>query len=948
MPNVYMNYTVYLTNDADYNAAMLVSGGSALINKSPRGLAGLLGISYPYPSGDLTTIDKTITFQYPFVPGLEYLQSPGGSTGVFVDDTVDYQIVPQNPGSPSLTWPPGSDIKYIWSGNIIKANGGAGSNPVSLNAIPQRRWIGGGEWVVEGEGGSGNQRITDIRDASRTIDGRGLALRGDSSAPWNRFTNTYRPALTPATSWERFYVRFRSLPTAADVGFWRCHGSPSQNAGFALTFTLAGEVHGINLNTISTQFDKGVVFTPVLNTWYLVDILLKYASGVGTTGIINIYINHVPTFQFTDAISQGLNAGTSHWHSDLGWWTGVDDNAEIDLDDWICADLPGNCDANTLQFTDTNYPIDWLMGSHVRRQNSVSITLGGFVGNLGVLNQGNSPEASLSNALVSNISGDTLESVTDILPLDTQDTIAAVLGPVASIIALYSKNAAGTDGKLGYKIAGGAAVLATVNQSNIDGWTSVAYLPSGLILPSEISPFSLVHTKSADANVDTTTAMGAIVEYIGVWGPEDYSLFNYPVSRLTNLHNCRYENTGWGYVGAVPGAPIYSVGGTYIGNGTYQEILLPAPCHFLWIRALTGGVATISVFGASIEASYGGTKRVIPNVDIFTDILGITKFSVSGNDVSINKNGITFQYIAYCDPGMRFNLCGEFAHNLNSATPKANLLIDPLFTPECGFIISQVARLVSATISLFFKGPAHAGNVGNIIDGTVSNNCANFAQGVINSLADLNIDSAPKSYSLWRTSEPGCAGVMVQVCSYTGDGNVSQVVPITPVSGRFPLFVMVIPTTTSIAFFRDPSHVGVTSSDATTTTLSNTAIMAVGVDEITVGATLNVLGRVYHVFALPGSDLGMLNGLYYNEICDPPIGPHIAGADLLGDIIVVGDGGVELGDTGADIVTQEDLSGIYTIVPNKRHDTLQDRLPGQPTIEKTIPNPYFKTGYIGG
>lgn len=42
------------------------------------------------------------------------------------------------------------------------------------------------------------------------------------------------------------------------------------------------------------------------------------------------------------------------------------------------------------------------------------------------------------------------------------------------------------------------------------------------------------------------------------------------------------------------------------------------------------------------------------------------------------------------------------------------------------------------------------------------------------------------------------------------------------------------------------------------------------------------------------------------------------------------------------------VSGIYELINGKRVDTLQDRQTGVSTIDTPIPNPFFKTGYLGG
>jgi hypothetical protein len=43
----------------------------------------------------------------------------------------------------------------------------------------------------------------------------------------------------------------------------------------------------------------------------------------------------------------------------------------------------------------------------------------------------------------------------------------------------------------------------------------------------------------------------------------------------------------------------------------------------------------------------------------------------------------------------------------------------------------------------------------------------------------------------------------------------------------------------------------------------------------------------------------------------------------------------------------QDVGGIYTLVPGKLNDTLQDTQSGQPSVDVPI-LPVAKTGYIGG
>jgi hypothetical protein len=66
---------------------------------------------------------------------------------------------------------------------------------------------------------------------------------------------------------------------------------------------------------------------------------------------------------------------------------------------------------------------------------------------------------------------------------------------------------------------------------------------------------------------------------------------------------------------------------------------------------------------------------------------------------------------------------------------------------------------------------------------------------------------------------------------------------------------------------------------------------------------------------------------------------YLNGAALLDGVIV---GGTD------SINNFLSVSGIYQLINGKRVDTLQDRQTGVSSIDTPIPDPRFKTGYIGG
>ena len=154
----FMNYVIFFSDPAEYTLATTIAGGN-LLKLAPRDAATLLGIPFPYPSGDMSGISKGIYFISPFVPGQEIL-FPGAS-GKFVDDTVLTTIVPGQAGVPASIWPAGPDGSFTWAGNItINAGAGVASDPPT-NVMSQRRWAVGFESAQENNANVGQQWTRD-------------------------------------------------------------------------------------------------------------------------------------------------------------------------------------------------------------------------------------------------------------------------------------------------------------------------------------------------------------------------------------------------------------------------------------------------------------------------------------------------------------------------------------------------------------------------------------------------------------------------------------------------------------------------------------------------------------------------------------------------------------------------------------------------------------------
>lgn len=953
----YMDYQIFFQDPSEYALAVAIAGGN-VIKLAPRDAATLFGIPFPYPSGDMSLIPKGITFFFPYTVGAEF-RFPGAS-GIFVSDTVLTTVVPGQAGNPVSVWPAGPDGVFTWSGNITTNKGAATHSEPVPTAIPQRRWIYGGELAQNLEGIS-TQDTGICRDYSRTIDGIGYGVRGADIASSNRVLTQFRTGLATRVSWERFYIRVRKRPAVNNVMFWRTHGTGSNAAGVLLQLRPDGTIHSADINSISIITDKGVLFTPTINQWYKLDLFLFYAGGLITpTGLFKAYVNGVFT-QSWSSPGSGLGEGNGHASTDFGASGTTDAQVEIDLDDWFNSDLPANMDTG-LNFIDGNYPIDFLVGSHIRAHYNVSVSQTNWApaATALILNQGISPTTrTIGTAEVTSTTASaTLEGLTDAVLKSIADSLANVVGAVASIISIWSKNAAATDGQLGYKVAGGAAVLATIDQGAAEAVNFTTYFPTGQITPAEISPWSIVHNKSADANLDTTYEMLSVVEYIGVWGVEDDPTFQFPVTRLSFLHNCRYANTAWGYMASKPQAPQYSIGFTYVGNGGYQEFVLPAACHFLRIRPVTDTTAGVNMFAASLGAHLGTTDEIAPGIRMWFDLTnGQFKLSVQGSSGNgVNITGKTYQVIAFCDPGMRFCIASAFRHPIGATTPQTNALVNPNFTPDVAFFQFDFVGSSSVGNGAMVKGPNDATQSARNLQSSnqIANSC-DFSKGFINSYAALHLNSTgPCNFIAFRKQDSGPSGclgnVAIQIVTYTGNGaGGNRAIPITPTSGRFPLWTLVWPSSGSgAAYTRDPSHTGSNSSTLLGNANAIDAITALAVDQVTVGPTLNVNNVPYTIFIICGDSAGNNNGTFFATFCTSVDPPWVDPVPPSTSPNILGNGGLVLGGAAAFTIIK-DASGVYTLVPGQAHDSLVDRNTAPSgTVNVKIPDPTWKTGYLGG
>lgn len=964
----YMQYMVVISDAAVYALALTMTNSIGLLALPPRSAASALGIPFPYPTGNTSILPAYIVFFSPYDPGAN-IGFPNPS-GVLVDDTIlTMPIVSNQGGVPASIWPVdhNKDGIFTWSG-VIMQSAGAGSSvspPVpSLSNIPQRLGIGGREMVgsdsIQLEGGTWTLPSLTSRDASRTLDGFGMMIRGSNNTiSWSRTPNAFRALTAQDKLWDRFYFRVRRLPNLVSLGMWRVHGSGAFAIGAGIRLMLDGSVRQFSIDGANVETQTGIMIASVvLNQWYKVDVLVR-TSNVGLdNGNVNSYVNG----SLVVSARMGGVAGVTYASIELGkYFSAVDNEGEIDLDDWVTSDWPANFTLfgavpNITIIDSGNSSIDWLTGSHVRVHKSTAVSQVNWNPAAGgrIINSEGNPQNRVGTVEVTSItSGATLEGLTDAPLLNDLAGVEASIGVASVEVGLVSKSNVGVlTGRLGYKIAGVGPTTVAVSEAVTDSTLTAAYQPILGAVPTEISPLSVDKIKSTDANTTTVSFMEAVAEYIGVWGPEDAPQFVFPTTR-NNLHNCRYFGSIYSGIGSRPLASCYSVGGTYNGNGTYQEITLPTACHFLLIRSITTPASGVKFFGCSNGPHNGVTDAIVTNLRMFFDNpSGLYKFAVGGAAGSVvNINAEVYQYIAFCDPGMRFNICGAFAHANSSSTPKINSLVDATFLADCGFGQAE-SYSNSGSLGLWFRGPGNTGaNSATATDASaVENNFGNFAAGIFNSFAKLHAGNgaANTNYSLWRMKDSGtdATSIMIQVLQYTGNGAASQVITLTPTSNRFPVFVAVFPNNATASFYRDPSHTAANSSTFTNSGNVINGITAVAKDQITVGSALNTNGITFTVFSICGDTAGMNNGTFQANFNPGPAANYLAPQVNTG-ISVIGNGGLILdGVTALGIL--KNISGIYQLVLNSTHDVLQDTQVGQPTVNVKIPDPTFKTGYIGG
>lgn len=491
------------------------------------------------------------------------------------------------------------------------------------------------------------------------------------------------------------------------------------------------------------------------------------------------------------------------------------------------------------------------------------------------------------NSIVSTTSGALLELATDIV--EKVNNLHGSLGAVAAAIGMHGWRGS-SSGSLGatatFDDDDTDAVDTAIVQSAVNDptWNGVIHsFNAGQSTPKDLKSYLLQHTKGADTGSSSIYSLQASVEVVGQFGAEDGSGAADVKTGSSSIHNSYYSRSPWSEA-SLPFAPAARIGGTYTGTGAAKYLVLPLPVHWLRVRRVTGTGDTgvgwwTTMFSSHADMALGVYPHYIvdarddpgfpvPTIEDEQEMQFLVL--IPGDDAQVNANGVTYQYIALCDPAARYLLNGAFSHNSTGATfPKSEALADQVFTPVAGFFQFEEVENVTGD-SLFYKGPDHATSAASKIAATsaIQSSFATFAQGQLGVESAANptgVSLQQTAYSLFRNDDGNGVASFFQTATYTGDGVSPRTIDLTPTSLLRPMFAIVTGTgATTRHHSKDPSNTSANSTVLSTGTEAADGIVGGGVDQIIVESVLNVSDVVYHVFVIPGSATGLADGWSQN------------------------------------------------------------------------------------
>lgn len=720
--------------------------------------------------------------------------------------------------------------------------------------LQTRYWIDGFELPILGDGGSGTagEKAGFTRAASRTLDGFGFAIRGQSPGSKSQTGSGL------SSTWERLYMRIQRVSGTGINWFWNSFGSLHGTESLLAGLTTAGV---IEFYSCGSQVFPGTLIcslTPPINTWCRLDMTYRYSqviAGNTVAGIFTAYLTQPSgtTSAFSTAGSNGLQSIQVHTSSGVGTTRTIANTAEIDIDDWSGYSFPLDFQADGL---------DWISGSHIK-----SFIATGFGPSHGASWVGN--YRVLEGIPVFGQSASDSVSTSALDTLDVTTTYADYKLGCAALNVAYFNNSQGSAGtsNLGYSANG--ATFANAITAAQSQWKTQLFSLGGIITPTPLGTVDLIYQKNSTGN-ESVQALQGTAEFLGAFGPEDDPTQLWPPRQ--GVHNSPYWDQVTGQSFVRPTSPVSVMGGTYTGNGTGQDITVTTPIHWFWCRPLTSNTGGTH-WWSSMYAGHDQTSR-LPTDNRFIRVFrtpasgavaGTYTIQVSGANSQCNAAGVVYQWVGFSDLGMRYLLNGAVIHKA-ADTSYTNPLADPSFLPEAAFMVAE--ETTGSSNAHFYKGTGHATDTASPITAAAVSTIATFGTGALITLAsDLNADGRSIAYSCWRTND-GISTGAVAITNYTGDGLGNRTITVA-LGNRFPFFALVLPHN-GISYFRDPSFTGTASQQVDGTASASTGIRGGGANQLLIGSALNTNAIVYDVFVLPGDTTGP------NWSPNPPgVGPPI-------------------------------------------------------------------------
>lgn len=875
LPNETVQYTVLFTNPTAYAAAVAANGGSTTYLASPSAAAAAFGLPIgtanpASPPGEIFISDfNTFFFDINYnTTGLAHFPANGsGETNHRV--TLDIRT---QAGVPSFVLDYYQDIAgannggnhyivtYTWHGILTLQ----GTNPVPLApaTIQARRWVQGFE-IPEGNSDNANFSPANFsRAASRCTDGYGWEMTSGVVGTQRQVTSPTGAGARPTSSWERFYIRVRARPSVDEISVWGAtEDTEGQRETLHLTVTAAGNLRLRNVGGTSAFPGTviGTLATPLtLNTWYKIDIFLTFSpgpSGVSNPGgTVSVFVNNVAWLSgvvVAPGSTSGANGtglgfpGAKHYGSVVGNFqtgsagAGVPTLYAIDIDDWICANLP--------PASATTGP-DFRNGSHVRKVLPTGFGPGNgtWTGDFRTLQNWPIPGGVNGPAVVSSSTVSTPLVV-------TTDYTDIQLGCVALVSAILHQSVPVAITQHGYQIGAGAQVLAnSAVSATSNTWIGVLHnLATGLSAPPAISALNLIMVRTATAGTVTVNTMIGAAEYLGIFGPEDApsDATETPLPH-TGVHNAPYPDHP---VAADRSLTVNAkaLTGTYVGNGTGQDIVTTDPIHLLFIRPV--GVTANGVYWwSSLTVGHTGMDGAFAanNLTSAYPLSGANAgFRVDAGTTQSNVVGVTYRWVGISDPSARFVLNTAYFWNA-AVTSAVNALVDAGFTPEAAF--AWLESTGSAN-TLYYRGPGHATDKASPFTLAEVANLYSFGAGSLTSKSGIHLNSGPgQAYSTLRSVDADGVSGLIDMVTYVGDGLASRNIPV-QLGGFAPLYTMGFGHTTGLGGFtwiRDPSHTGLDASSIAGAIATNAIINHSFADTVVVGAALNTLGVTYDLFVI--------------------------------------------------------------------------------------------------